>query len=249
MVHASTELSPRRQRKRAERENQLLETALGLLMDDRGLTLQRLADEVDLTIGAIYRYFPNKEGLVAALERRIIQSFWTDLEQAQSALDFELSAHAVRDEVAALSRLGAVGRVYLRFRLEHPERFTLIGQNLADHRKTVSDEEDARTLAHLGSVLRFVAQLFEAAVSTEALQPGNARERAMVFWSGLHGSMQLRKLDASRTGFVDTSNLSELTMQTLLLGWGADRRALTQAAQRLDSIDETQMAIAEASTP
>jgi AcrR family transcriptional regulator len=47
-----------------------------------GLTTQRVADLAGFSIGALYQYFPNKEGLIEALARRELEQLTQMMEQA-----------------------------------------------------------------------------------------------------------------------------------------------------------------------
>ena len=66
--------SPRVERKRQARKRDILRRALTLATTegDDVLTVGRLAEELDYTPGALYRYFPSKDALVAEVQRCII---------------------------------------------------------------------------------------------------------------------------------------------------------------------------------
>ncbi|MBP0594369.1 TetR/AcrR family transcriptional regulator [Paraburkholderia sp. LEh10] len=77
----------RRQPKQARAEfalDSILEAAARTLESHgkAGLTTQRVADTAGFSIGAIYQYFPNKEGLIEALARRELERLTTMMQEA-----------------------------------------------------------------------------------------------------------------------------------------------------------------------
>ena len=62
---------------------ELLDSALRLLSENGldGFSLHKLARAVGLTVGALYRYFPSKGALIAALEDRVIEETARRLER------------------------------------------------------------------------------------------------------------------------------------------------------------------------
>ena len=67
-----TELSPRRQRSRERRTERIVATA-GRLLAEEGfdaLTMGRLAEELGVSVGSLYRYFRSKDALVAEVVSR-----------------------------------------------------------------------------------------------------------------------------------------------------------------------------------
>ncbi|MCA9555215.1 MAG: helix-turn-helix transcriptional regulator, partial [Myxococcales bacterium] len=69
MVH--TEPRPRTPAARREARRQaIVDEALALVTEGgfEALTLQRLAGRLGYAVGALYRYFPSKEALLAALQ-------------------------------------------------------------------------------------------------------------------------------------------------------------------------------------
>jgi AcrR family transcriptional regulator len=79
--------SSRRRPKQARAEfalDSILEAAARTLEahGKAGLTTQRVADTAGFSIGAIYQYFPNKEGLIEALARRELERLTAMMKEA-----------------------------------------------------------------------------------------------------------------------------------------------------------------------
>ena len=64
----------RSERRRKERSDRVLDAAMRLLVEEgaHALTIQRLAHDLDYAVGALYRYFPSKDALLADLQRKVI---------------------------------------------------------------------------------------------------------------------------------------------------------------------------------
>jgi AcrR family transcriptional regulator len=67
---------------------------------DRATTI-RVAERAGVSVGSLYQYFPNKEGIINALAARIVNHHLNRLEQKITALG-ELPAHAAIEELVQL---------------------------------------------------------------------------------------------------------------------------------------------------
>lgn len=224
----------RRGRTRARRLDEITGAALELVRDEglEGLTTHALARRLDLAVGALYRYFPSKTALLAAVERRALEELGAHLRRSLDACD-----GAFRGDRVALTRLVLAGRAYARFARERRTEAGLIGQMLADPRVLVPGAEGAALVTTTMSLLGEVAALFTAAVDEATLPSGDAMDRAVLFWSGLRGVLELSKLRAHAPGF-DAAPLADAMMCALLVGFGAEADAVRKAisaVQRFES--------------
>ncbi len=189
------------------------------------LTTHHLAARLDLAVGALYRYFPSKSHLVAELERRALDALAAELGQGERE-----SAGAFRGPNASLARLVLAARLYGRFAKTHPAEFGLIGQILADPRTLVPKDESARVIESTVAILARVATLVEDAASAGSLAPGDSRERAIVFWSGLRAVLELAKLRV-HLAELDPDALADAMTRTLLQGFGASPESVARAME------------------
>ena len=87
MLHEDLERSPR-QRRHAATLDRIVEAA-GALVAEGGveaLSMGRLADAVDFTAGALYRYFPSKDAVLSALVARHLGEALGFLSSSEAAL-------------------------------------------------------------------------------------------------------------------------------------------------------------------
>ena len=196
-----------------------------------GLTLQGLADALDYSVGALYRYFPSKERLLAELQRNVIRVLDRKTQALWQSCDERLAASAETAPAAAvLAPLVATAALYERVARLAPEPFGLLSRSLSDPGRLIDDEEAGRVFAAARPIFAGLAERFEAARRTGALGPGDPMRRALCFWAALQGVVQLRKLSRLDPELLDTSRLLHTLCDGLLCGWGAARESFEEAA-------------------
>ncbi len=230
VIH-KVESSPRGRRRQARTE-QILATAMRILAEDglNSLTIHRLAEELDYTVGALYRYFPSKDAILAEIEQTVVTDLGRLIGRAMGHIIIKVKERDLAPSVAALVPLLALAALYRQQPRLWPERYWLVSQNLANPRRLTSDAAEARVTAALMPILDAAADLFEAAARAGALAPGDAGQRTMIFWSVLHGATQLQKLDRLRPGYFELPALVRDAAQTTLCGFGASAARVASAA-------------------
>ncbi|MEM9692123.1 MAG: helix-turn-helix domain-containing protein [Myxococcota bacterium] len=228
MIHA-IEVAPAA-RRRSARLVQIVDAALDLVTAHglAGLTMQRLADEVDLTPGALYRYFRSKDALIVAMQQRCLLEIGERLRRAQQEGPWP-SAPRPR----ALAELLVAAATYVQLREEAPRVFALVAATLNDPRPLVEDGEAARIIPVLESLLGEVAKLFAGASEVGALDDHSTPEvRTVLFWSAIQGVASTAKLRRLHESF-SLEPLAREAARTLLVGFGASIEDLDEANQTL----------------
>jgi AcrR family transcriptional regulator len=235
MVRLLAQAESRLERKRLQRMERIVETALRLAVGEgiEALTIQRLARELDAAVGTLYRYFPSKEALLAELQRRVIAAFQEELRAELARMRGRLKP----GRKAALALLLVPARLYFTLPERSPAHHRLISQMVSDPRDLLPDAEAAPNVRWMLGLVAEILDLFEAAAACGALGPGNAGRRAVFLWASLQGLLELRKLGRFEPElFRSASQFPEL-MRDLLRGWGA-RAADVEAA--LELLEETE---------
>ena len=141
--------------------------AAGKILEKEGveaLSLRALTRRTGVSHAAPYRHFRGRDSLLAAL----------------AAEGFAMLGRAQR-EAAAAGGLRAMGEAYVRFALEHPQRFRLMfGGQLKIARHTALREVATKTFEALSGAL--AARVGDA--------PG-ARDASIAAWALVHGLSQL----------------------------------------------------------
>lgn len=232
-------------RRREDKTEALLDAAMSLLGREglEGLTLQRVARELGLVTTAIYRYFPSKDALLAALQRRAVQSIHEHFVGVLADVRGKLATRRLSPEVAALAPILAAARAYVDLPRTHPETFRLVSLLLGDPRNLIADEEAMRTAPLVLAFLADVHALFADAVEAKALaRDGEAdrpEHRTLVLWSTLHGLTQLaklRRLAPHGLAAPDATSLTDSATAALLRGFGAEPAHVTRALRAISPL-------------
>lgn len=220
-------------RRREDKTEALLDAAMRLLVAEglEGLTLQRVARELGLVTTAIYRYFPSKDALIAALQRRAVTTMHEHFTHVRVTTERDFAARSPK--LAALAPLLALSRAYVALPRTHPETFRLVAVLLGDPRPLIGDAEAMRTAPLVAAFLADVEALFEHAARVEALDAGDAQSRTLILWAALHGVTQLEKLRRLAPNAPETDALAAEAASVVLRGLGADRALLTRALRAL----------------
>lgn len=230
MIH---EVSSRTDQRREARGEVILDTAMALLGREgvEALTLQRVAREHGLVTAALYRYFPSKDALLAALQRRTVAALH---ERLQAYVADLASAHARRDaRVRALIPIVGLAGFYTSASREMPEAFRLVMTLLGDPALLLSQEDAVRTAPLLAALLGDVGALFAAAETEGALPAGDVSQRTLIVWAALQGTMSLAKMARFDPRMGDVDSLGSEALRSLLRGWGADPEVVERASRAL----------------
>ena len=219
----------RRERTRLERLAEIRATSLQILEREGldALKIARLAKEMNWAVGAIYRYFPSKEALLADLEREVISRFRASL--ARSAEETEKALQGRADAVAALVHLKRCAGHYVGLARHRVEAFRLISLLMGDPRPHLSLDEGKEVMQTFVPLLRDVERLFLRAYKSGALRPGDSMRRTTLYWLSVHGVVQAGKLSRFDSELFDLDRQLEEITDALLLGWGATDALLHEA--------------------
>jgi AcrR family transcriptional regulator len=167
------------------------------------VTMRQLAAELGVSPMTPYRYFADKDAILAAVRARAFNRHAEALELALEHGD------------TPLERANAVGRAYLDFALGHPEAYKLMFDikqaNEAAHPELV--EAGARSRATMTAHL--------TAMIEGGVVKGDPDLIGHMFWSALHGAIQLQ-LAGMLSPPYDAERLAGAIMQTLWLGLNAE---------------------------
>jgi len=167
------------------------------------LSMRRLAAALDLTPGALYRYFASKQELLWA--------FWED-----ALVDLRTRFAEIddinEDPVAAIR---AMMKTYANFCLADRDRFRLLFLENDEGIPHVV-ERDAAALAPYAALNRRMEQ---AAAQNKITTPDTQRS-AQMLWGCIHGTVALA-LTVNEVDFGDVNLLVEETIDTVLRGLSA----------------------------
>ncbi len=177
-MQQSTTSQRRRERERQELVERILDAARALFVRDgyEAVTLNKIAEAIEYSPGAIYQYFKDKRALVMA----IIRADYVDLRDA--LLECREMPHPVE-------RLTAMARRFAAWGVGHPNHLLLMtvhspawSENCKELREHESPPIEEDVLYLLGS---FVAEVHDAGILRERYSdPGVV---AATLAAGIHG--------------------------------------------------------------
>lgn len=214
----------------------MLEAAMTIATTEglEALTIARLCDELQVSIGGLYRYFPSKEAIYTALQMQTIASFHTYWETTVGAARDALVASGTDERQMALALLRVGFNAYLDHAVVAPVEHRLMDSFLSTPEQLLSDEQALQVETVLGQLISDFAGLLVQAAACEALSPGDAGVRTHVIWAALHGLDHMRKRDRILPEQYRVGALVTVTLDALLVGWGADP-ALLAASRQLET--------------
>src|SRR5512146_2510066 len=114
MVHAESRTP--RERRHDENLRRILDEAMRQVEEGGfgSLSINKLADAVDYTPGALYRYFPSKDVLLSQLIERVLEEVRRHLVRAQALLS---------QRATPLARVLVLAEGYRAYAKREPQRF------------------------------------------------------------------------------------------------------------------------------
>jgi AcrR family transcriptional regulator len=164
-----------------------------------GVTMRQLAAELGVSPMTPYRYFKDKDAILAAVRANGFNRFATALEAAYDAAG---------DPV---SRSRAVGNAYIAFALREPAAyklmFDLMQPDECDYPELIEAGERARR-----TMTRHIEGLIEA-----GLLNGDPNMIGHIFWSALHGLLVL-EFAGKLSSKIDPQRLRDEMLSVLIRG-------------------------------
>ena len=208
MIYEKTH-TPRVTQKRQQKINRILDCAMVLLAESglEGVTIHAIAEAMDLTVGALYRYFPSKVSILSEMTQRTV---------------LELSATLQTRDVPTASatlRLMNIAEAHIAFSRSHPAHFLLISQMMTSPKVILPPEERTSAMAPAFELIAFVEGVIRAGQETGELQPRDPRALALMFWSSIQGALQLDKFARLDPNEMHRENIAMQIAEDLLTTW------------------------------
>lgn len=144
----------RKERERQQREDKILELARGMLHEVGylGLSMDRIAAEMEYSKGTIYQHFRNKEEIILALANEALEKRLSMFEAASTWSGAECS----RDRMAAI---GAAAEKFVEqyphhFAVEQIVRSASIWEKTSEERRQYMQACEGRCMQIVGGIVR-----------------------------------------------------------------------------------------------
>ena len=225
-----------RARNRVERTRVFLTTALEIVTTEGfdALTMQRLADECDSAIGAVYRYFPSKGALVAEVQREAIDRIGLSYALIR---DRSTRAWSGLDEAElSITRLVLFSRFICATADTLPQELRLLQMLMGEWRQVVPLDEGLRVFPTAMRLLDQLRSGIDEAVEHGQLDDSDTMSRVITWAAAVSGVMQVTRLGVFDAEMFDGDRLAKRLSLDLLSAWGASPAVLERAVERVESL-------------
>lgn len=202
----------------------------------RGLTMQRLADEVDAAVGTVYTYFPSKGALFAELQREAIEGLTASYHLLRNRSEVALAVENLDGRSAAVARLSVFGRFWIAAAISLPQEASFLHALISESEQMVPEEEHHRVMPAALALLDEARSCVEAAASAGAIQVDDAMNLVIRWAAALTGALLTGNLASLNPEAFDGQRLAVNLQHDLLIGWGATAEQVALASRHVETL-------------
>lgn len=173
-----------------------------------GVTMRELAEALGVSQMTPYRYFKDKDAILAAVRARAFNRFAAAMEIADRRVE-KPRRKLTGSSAAAAAAAESPGNTYLDFALSNPAAYRLMFDvsqpTFGKYPELVSAMERAR-LTMSGGLRR---------LASEGRFSGDVELTAHVFWSALHGAVMLELTGLLEYGTFDARKIANKAIEAL----------------------------------
>jgi AcrR family transcriptional regulator len=202
-------IAERREQERAAVRTKVMDAArrvFAVVGYDRA-SLRQIAESIDYSTTAIYVHFRDKADLLTQLMR---SDFMLLAEQCRKLA-------SVKDPI---ERVRKIGRVYIKFAVEHPHHYRLMFQSPASDKAACVDADEAGRGNPDVDAYAMLKATVQEAIDAGRLVESDAELVAQTFWAGVHGvaSLAIDKEGDAWVNFRSLEARTKLMLDALLAG-------------------------------
>jgi len=174
----------RREREREQRKSHILDTARELLLEKgmNATSINQIAKRSELSVGAIYFYFKDKEELFASLQLEGLELLHGAIEQA------------VHKKVSPEKKIRAIAAAYLQFSEEHKNYFDIINYFLTSPATIFPPNLKNEIDKHGDASIAMLTEAIREGIDAGQFKAVDPKRQAIILWGAFNGMIQLRKL-------------------------------------------------------
>ena len=167
----------RRQQQKTELRRALLDAASELFLEAgfEGFSLRQVAERVGYSATTVYLYFENKDDLLFAVSLDGFEQFGQALQKAYDSTS------------DPIDRIGAIGRAYVTFGVQHPAHYRLMFMERGEFLLKKNPNDQKPTIDSFGILVRAVNEAHAAG----KVRAGDPMNLVYTLWAGVHGLMAL----------------------------------------------------------
>lgn len=231
----------KRQLNRIERTRIFLDTAIRIVVNEGfdALTMQRLADETDSAIGAVYRYFPSKGALVAEVQTVSVERITASYTLIRERSDRIFQSAGLDDQEVALARAVTFGRFFIALTDTFPHEFRLLQAVNSQAHAIIPVEEWTRVFPSIVRFMLMGQQVIEDAQAAGVFTESEGLDRVLIFASAVNGVLSLSTQDRFDADLFDGQRLALVLLRDLGRAWGASEEQIAAAWAAVDAVAAT----------
>jgi AcrR family transcriptional regulator len=192
-------LTERKEREKIELKNLILDAARKILLTQGqdGLSIRKIADEIEYSPATIYLYFPDKDAILHELMDMGFRVMNEYMKTAYAELD-------------PVKRIHNIGHAYIRFGLENKDWYELMfnSDKPMKHIEKCCEDWDQGM-----AMFAFLTQTCKDAITKLEIKNIEEDILALHLWSSVHGLVNLYLTE--RLEIVQRNNSSALIAKTL----------------------------------
>jgi AcrR family transcriptional regulator len=188
----------RKERDRQEMRRLILETARRMFLEEgfEKVTIRRIADAIEYSVGTLYLYFRDKDEILYALHCEGFEELYHRQQRVLAIAD-------------PLERLRAHIHIYLSFAFEQPETYDLMFIMRSPAKKIQHEQSWGVGLRSYRALEENVRECLEARV----LRQASLELVTFTLWSQAHGAASL--IIRARSVIVSQENITKLAEETV----------------------------------
>jgi AcrR family transcriptional regulator len=163
-------------------------------------SINQIAKRSELSVGAIYFYFKDKEELFAALQVEGLE------------LLHQTICQAVDRESPPEEKIRSIALAYLRFSEEHKNYFDIINYFLTSPETIFPPDLKNEIDSHGNASIFTLTTAIREGIDSGQFKAVDPRRQAIILWSAFHGMIQLKKLEKT---ILAKDEYQSLYMETL----------------------------------
>jgi AcrR family transcriptional regulator len=146
-------------------------------------SINQIAKRAELSVGAIYFYFKDKEELFAALQVEGLELLHQTIREAMDKVP------------SPEEKIRSIAMAYFRFSEKHKNYFDIINYFLTSPGTIFSPDLKDKIDAHGNASIFTLTEAIREGIDKGQFKAVDPRRQAIILWSAFNGMIQLKKLE------------------------------------------------------
>lgn len=170
-------IAERKERERIELRTRILDTAEALFLEEgfEKASMRNIAKLIEYSPATLYNHFQTKDEIFFELHSKYFDLLYSKMVP-------------LREIEHPVERLRQLGRVYLRFALDHPKYYNLMFMHAAPLKSMEEGKEWDLSMNTFG----FLQETVEACIVQGYIEPQPMAPLLMMIWGAMHGVISLQ---------------------------------------------------------